>query len=179
MCTFSSDQYSTNRTRFRYEMADPDAGTKLLDLALSICERLSGDKNTQLSEIHAGKLWIAVQTRDFQKVFHHAKIRFKIEEELHSKTGTATLKTAFAHNDLGMAYSMNGHYEVAIFHLERSKAIRETLENFRKDWLFTPQHHLALTYWCQGRDAKAADKLLEAIHDRETIFGLNDRESIR
>ncbi|MCJ1426720.1 hypothetical protein MMC29_004623, partial [Sticta canariensis] len=108
----------TETAWFRYEMADPDAATRPQDLALSICQRLPGDKNTQPSDIHAGELWVAAQKRDFRKVFHHAMIRFKIEEDLYHETGTATLKTALAHNDL-------------------------------------------------------------AIHDRETIFGLNDREFIR
>lgn len=173
------DKYFTHGIRFQYENTNPDEAAPLQDLALSVCQTLPGDTNPQLSNIHGGKLWVATQTREFQKVFHHAEIRFKIEEALYHNSGKATSKTALAHNDLGMAYSMNGLYEPAISHLNKSKEIRESLEGFRKDWLFSPLHHLALTYWCQRRYSEAADTLLEAIHDRETILGLNDRESIR
>lgn len=169
----------TEAAWFQYENTNPDEAAPLQDLALSVCQTLPGDTNPQLSNIHGGKLWVATQTREFQKVFHHAEIRFKIEEALYHNSGKATSKTALAHNDLGMAYSMNGLYEPAISHLNKSKEIRESLEGFRKDWLFSPLHHLALTYWCQRRYSEAADTLLEAIHDRETILGLNDRESIR
>lgn len=179
VCTFCRDEYSTDGTRFQYENTNPDEAAPLQDLALSVCQRLPGDTTPQLSNIHGGKLWVATQTREFRKVFHHAEIRFKIEEALYHKSGKATSKTALAHNDLGMAYSMNGLYEPAISLLKRSKEIRENLENFRKDWLFSPYHHLALTYWRQGRCSEAADTLLEAIHDREAILGPNDRESLR
>lgn len=176
---FCRDISPTNVIRFQYENTNPDEAAPLQNLALSLCEILPGDRTQQLSNIHGGKLWVATQTQDFQKVFHHAELRFKIEEELYQKSGKATSKTALAHNDLGMAYSMNGLYEPAISHLKKSKEIRENLENFRKDWLFSPYHHLALTYWRQGRHSEAVDILLEAIHDRETILGPNDRESLR
>lgn len=144
-----------------------------------VCQRLPGDNTSQLSNIHAGILWVATQTRDYRKVFYHAEIRFRLEEALYQKSGKATSKTALAYNDLGMANSMNRLYEDAIPYFQRSKEIRENLDNFRKDWLFSPYHHLALTYWRQDRYSEAVDTLLEAIHDRETILGLNDRESIR
>lgn len=179
VCIFCRDIYSTNGARFQYETTNPDEAAPLQDLALSICQKLPGDTKPLLSNIHGGKLWVATQTRDFRQVFHHAEIRFKIEDALYHKSGEATSKTALAHNDLGMAYSMNCLYENAIFHLKRSREIRENLPNFRKDWLFSPLHHLALTYWCQNRCSEAADTLLEAIHDRETILGINDRESLR
>lgn len=109
----------------------------------------------------------------------YARLQLAKEEDIYIKTRELTSRYALSHNDIGMAYSMNGLFEDALMPLNRSINTRQKLSGFRKDWLFNPLYHLGLCYMYQGDNGKATSYLQRAIDDRVEIFGPDDRESTR
>ena len=155
----------------------------MLDLASSICN--SADETGQvditdfLCNIYRAKIGLANATRDPISGLRNAELHFEAETKRHEKIGHPTSMLAVAYNDLGAAYSMNSLYQKAKPMLRKSQSIRENLPGFRKDWLFSPNYHLALAFHYQNKDQDAAELLASTIKDRVELLGRDDRVSVR
>ena len=132
-----------------------------------------------LANVYRGRIGLANATHNPKSAFHYAGLHLEVERKRHKKIGHSTSMLAVAYNDLAVAYSMNALYVDAIPLLIKSKQIRESLPGFRKDWLFSPHYHLALTFYYQGKDQDAVELLESTIKDREELLLPNDRVSVR
>ena len=133
----------------------------------------------QRGQILRGRCVAALGNRDPQDSFYWAKLHFEFEVKRHESLPQPTSVLPIAYNHLAWAYALNGLYEEAVPLLEVSISLREKLPNFKRDQLYSPLYHLALTRHYQGFNDEAANILLRAIKDRTDILGPNDRTSYR
>lgn len=106
-------------------------------------------------------------------------MRCKNAEDEYKKTGILRPFLTASYNDLGQSYAMNRLYNKALSYLNRSADLMKQLPNFQKDWLCSPYYRIAITYHGLGKFTEAAEVIAEAILDRESEFGQNDRLSSR
>ncbi|KAN0116792.1 hypothetical protein V8E51_002769 [Hyaloscypha variabilis] len=161
----------------------------LVDLAMTICELRSPNgesvhENPAAFEWHLVSLWacriFAAQTiGDGKTAFHFSQMRCKNAEDEYKRTGILRPFLPATYNDLAQSYAMNRLYDKALSYLEKSVELMKQLPNFKKDWLCSPYYRIAITNHCLGKFEEAAETIEEAITDRETEFGQNDRLSSR
>ncbi|RMZ91103.1 hypothetical protein DV736_g1663, partial [Chaetothyriales sp. CBS 134916] len=164
---------------YQFERTNPALATPLLDLAYDLCEKSDEDCTEQLALILGSKTWIAVLTKDFEAAHRHAQQRVECEEKLFAQRGMVTANLAAAYNDLGAAYSMNRLPSKAFPLLDKSKALRESMPEFKKEHNFSPLLDLGRAHQLQGHYDKAVECLLQALVEREAALGKNDRQSVR
>jgi len=156
---------------------------------MTICELRSPNgesvhENPAAFEWHLVSLWacriFAAQTiGDGKSAFHFSQIRCKNAEDEYKKTGILRPFLPATYNDLAQSYAMNRLYDKALSYLDKSVELMKQLPNFKKDWLCSPYYRIAITNHCLGKFEEAAETIEEAITDRETEFGQNDRLSSR
>lgn len=116
---------------------------------------------------------------DYKTALHFSTLRFEASEALFNKTGERISFDTATHNDLGACYAMNRMPEKALEMLEKSAELRRQMKAFKKDWLFSPFYHMGIVYYTMGKYEAAAKVLQEAIVDRLSALGPNDRSSSR
>jgi len=169
----------SNPPRFHYEKGETEEATAILDLAFPMCEELGEQAEQNMSYLYDTKIGVACLLGDPQAVFTYSELRLQIEEKLHPLTEGPNSRLATCYNDLGMAYSMNGLYELAFKNLKKSIDIRKVMPGFKKDWLFSPFYHMGLAHWYKGELEEAATILQRAIEERVEALKPDGRISIR
>ena len=165
--------------RYQFERANPSEAMPVLNVAYAICEESEEDCTEQKALILGSKIWISILTKDVEACYRYGRDRLEFEKKLFDSGRVVTANLAAAYYDLAAAYSMNGLPSKAIPLLFKSKQLRESMPAFKKEHNFSPLHELSLAYWHQGDNERAASCLLEALHDRESALGKDDRQSVR
>ena len=154
----------------------------LLDAAENIY-KLRGPHSLGLDDeqvkIYRGRIGLAASSKNSVDLLHYAQLAWEIETERHQALGHGTSMLAVAYNDLAVAWACHGEWEKSIELLKESRSIREKLEGFTRDMLFSPLYHLGLILHHQKKYDEAELVLNEAIEDREEAFGPADAASLR
>ena len=123
---------------------------------------------------------IALQLNQRKEALEHYLEFKRIQDESFALSGRATTKYAAAFTELGMAYLMNEKATVEVLRLfEESEIIRRALPGFDKLNLFNVLRGKGYYFWLRDELDEASKYLLEALHDRQTRFGNDDRKGIR
>lgn len=99
--------------------------------------------------------------------------------ETSSSTGKNDIRLAIAHNEYGIALVMNNEYEKSIAAFKTSIDVYRGLLDYWPSMDTNPRTNMSFTFWVMGDLDQAWQTLRDLLSDRETKFGVNDRESYR
>jgi tetratricopeptide (TPR) repeat protein len=86
---------------------------------------------------------------------------------------------ALYYNEIGVAYGMNGMYELAIDHLLKSIEYFQSMPDYEDTLLSWPEPNLGFMYWVQGRFEEAKQVLLEILQVQEDAWGPDDQKTFK
>lgn len=89
------------------------------------------------------------------------------------------LRLAVAHNEIGIAWVMNGQYNTAIDAFQDSIRVYRALEDYWIAMDTNPLTNMAFTYWVKGDLLNASATFEELLVSRTHRFGIDDTESYR
>ncbi|KAM5438235.1 hypothetical protein MferCBS31731_005096 [Microsporum ferrugineum] len=147
---------------------------------LQVCNQTPGPESAQLlTDIHYGLAAAANETNDRAACLHHTEQLLKLRLKASLSTGVKDIRLAIAHNEYGIALVMNHEYEKAIAEFNTSIEVYRGLEDYWPSMDTNPRTNLGFTYWVMGDLDQSWQTLRDLLDDRETKFGVNDRESYR
>ena len=170
--------------RYRLECGASHEVAPLLDAVekiYSLDEPKSAVSDEERAKLYRGRIGFAASVKNRDDMLHYAQLAWEAEKERHREVhiGHESSILAVAYNDLAVAWACFGEWERAIELLRDSRRIREQLQDFTRDKLFSPLYHLGLILQHQGKYDEAEKVLNNAIRDREEAFGAKDAVSIR
>ncbi|KAJ5406075.1 tetratricopeptide repeat domain-containing protein [Penicillium sp. CMV-2018d] len=165
---------------YQHERGNSEDIKPFFNLALEICRQTSDSRSSEvLADIHYGLGAVANETNDGKSCLYHNEQLLKLRHDVFSSTGKGDIRLANAHNQFGIALVMNREYEKAIYAFETSIGVYRGLEDYWLSMDHNPRTNMGFTYWIIGNLDRAEQILRDLLHDRETKFGVNDRESFR
>ncbi|KAK3935064.1 tetratricopeptide repeat domain-protein [Diplogelasinospora grovesii] len=165
---------------YQHERGNSQDIKPFLTLALDICNRNPGPASEQLlADIHYGLAAAANETNDGKACLYHTEKLLSMRLEALASTGKGDIRLAIAHNEYGIALVMNGDYGKSIAAFERSIEVYKGLEDYWLAMDTNPRTNMGFTFWVTGNLDRAEQVLQSLLSDRETKFGINDRESYR
>ncbi|KMK56922.1 tetratricopeptide repeat domain-containing protein [Aspergillus fumigatus Z5] len=174
------DTDQKNRARYQHERGNSEDMKPFLTLALDICEQTPGPESAQLlADIHYGLAAAANETNDGAACLSHTEQLLKLRLETSSSTGKNDIRLAIAHNEYGIALVMNNEYEKSIAAFKTSIDVYRGLLDYWPSMDTNPRTNMSFTFWVMGDLDQAWQTLRDLLSDRETKFGVNDRESYR
>ncbi|KAM5449470.1 hypothetical protein MaudCBS49596_004951 [Microsporum audouinii] len=169
-----------NEAGYQHEKGNSEDIKPFLKLALEICNQTPGPESAQLlTNIHYGLAAAANETNDRAACLHHTEQLLKLRLKASLSTGVKDIRLAIAHNEYGIALVMNHEYEKAIAEFNTSIEVYRGLEDYWPSMDTNPRTNLGFTYWVMGDLDQSWQTLRDLLDDRETKFGVNDRESYR
>ncbi|KAM5481580.1 hypothetical protein McanCB56680_004116 [Microsporum canis] len=163
---------------YQHEKGNSEDIKPFLKLALEICNQTPGPESAQLlTDIHYGLAAAANETNDRAACLHHTEQLLKLRLKASLSTGVKDIRLAIAHNEYGIALVMNHEYEKAIAEFNTSIEVYRGLEDYWPSMDTNPRTNLGFTYWVMGDLDQSWQTLRDLLDDRETKFGVNDRES--
>lgn len=102
-----------------------------------------------------------------------------VQDEFFSETGESTRDYGIAVMQLGQASMNMGLLTEADELFQKTTKIREGEKGFNRHSLFSPLLGRASLLWMRQDYHGAAEALLEALHDREVAYGLDDKQGGR
>ena len=149
-------------------------------IALEICEFFPSKTNKQLrADVHYRFAAASNETNDAQACLKHTKVLLSLRLRASERSGIKDLRLAVAHNEIGIAWVMNGQRERGLAAFLESISIFEGLDDFIIAMDTNPRNNIAFTHWLMGNLEKASDAFEELLRDRITRFGPDDMESYR
>lgn len=149
-------------------------------MALQICEQNADEDMSQiLSDIHYGLAAVANETNDGQACLRHTNALLDMRLKAYESSGIADVRLAIAHNEIAIAWVMNGMYDQAISAFKSSIDVYRGLEDYWPAMDTNPRTNIGFTYWVMGELDIAYTELEGLLRDREAKFGFNDSESYR
>ncbi|KAF2232579.1 tetratricopeptide repeat domain-containing protein [Viridothelium virens] len=165
---------------FQHERGNSQDIKSFLKLALEICVRNSHHDTSQLmADIHYGLAAVANETNDADACLHHTKSLLDMRLKVFEASGHSDIRLAIAHNEMAIAWVMNGQYKNAIQAFENSIKVYRAMENYSRAIDTNPRTNLGFTYWIMGQNSQAYEILEALLRDRELRFGKGDTESYR
>ncbi|KAH1845095.1 hypothetical protein KXX43_006719 [Aspergillus fumigatus] len=165
---------------YQHERGNSEDMKPFLTLALDICEQTPGPESAQLlADIHYGLAAAANETNDGAACLSHTEQLLKLRLETSSSTGKNDIRLAIAHNEYGIALVMNNEYEKSIAAFKTSIDVYRGLLDYWPSMDTNPRTNMSFTFWVMGDLDQAWQTLRDLLSDRETKFGVNDRESYR
>lgn len=132
-----------------------------------------------LSDIHYGLAATAKETNDGQACLRHTKSLLDMRLKAYESSGVPDERLAIAHNEIGIAWVMNGKYDDAILAFKSSIEVYHGLEDYWPARDTNPRTNIGFTYWVTEKLDLASTELEGLLQDREDKFGVNDSESYR
>ena len=166
--------------RWHHERGMSHESKDLWNLALKLSEQCSGAEAGQLlTDIHYGLSAAANETNDPKSCLKHTSFLLGERMKLSAESGIQDLRLAIAHNEYGIACSMNARYQEAIENYQKSIDTYGSLEDFKLAMDTNPRTNIAFSYWII-RDLSSAESYFEELlRDRELRWGPFDTESYR
>lgn len=171
--------------RYWFERGFPQEAKEFWRLTEQIYEnsmRASSDKEEyMLRRANLDSATASMEANDAQDCLK----RFKAWIEQSDTTASTSddfnsqYELALYHNEIGVAYGMNGLYDSAIGHLLKSIDFFQGMPDYDDTLLSWPQPNLGFMYWVQGRYDEAKDILLEILQVHEEAWGVDDTNTFK
>ncbi|MCJ1383271.1 hypothetical protein MMC17_006384 [Xylographa soralifera] len=163
-----------------YQRFNPEEAFKCIQVTLAVEKDCIGERHPRIVVAQYGT-WnaIAKEINVPQLAMETGKQSLAIRERLFLETGVPDSQIAASYTSMGLTYLMNGRFDKAEELVNQSITIRSQMQNFSRLQLYSPLMYLSLIYLYTGNSEVAADQLLEALHDREVMYGIDDHESMR
>nr|OQO18269.1 hypothetical protein B0A51_13883 [Rachicladosporium sp. CCFEE 5018] len=123
------------------------------------------------ADIHYGLAAATNETNDAEGCLYHTKILLDLRLCIFEATGTLDLRLAVAHNEVGIAWVMNGQHQNGVTAFKRSIEVFKLLPEAVLAIDTNPRTNLAFTYWVMGDLEDAGRTFEDLLRDRETRFG--------
>ena len=171
----------SNKSRYQHATGNSYAIRYLLEEAQKICETLDGSRQRQdlLTDIHYTLGAIANETNDARSCLTHTKAFLEMRLEIAAETGINDVRLAVAYNETGIARMMSHELNEAEECFDNAIKVYSALPNFQKDMNTVSHANRGLAAWLKGDLSRAADIFLQAIQDREELFGFLDTQNFR
>lgn len=131
-----------------------------------------------LAEIHHNFGCISTETNDPRGTLEHFKIFNELmTREIGNGAQGKDKRLAISWNELGNAYMLNGMWEKGEQSFKNSIDIMERVDGFKNIDNSFASVNLGLAYWLTGRLEAANNILIHGLGHRETLYGIDDKES--
>lgn len=163
-------------TRYQYQLGTSITAYELIEKALSMLDHLVNQEVFRLrSDLYGTRTNIALDLSDTNRAYKYALDWLNLEEERYKKTNTPTPEFAAANNSMGAAEASRGLYRSAEKHLQRSKALRESLPGFKAAHNYSPLWAMGVNSYLEGKYQVSKGYLLQALRERKEEYGLEDK----
>ncbi|KAL9095194.1 MAG: hypothetical protein Q9165_002450 [Trypethelium subeluteriae] len=160
------------RTGFEFSVARADL------IKRSLINRNDEKKEFWIHRILQDCVLMKMSPKRMERVFSAASL-LDMRLKAFEVSGQSDIRLAIAHNEMAIAWVMNGQYENAIQAFQDSITVYGAMKDYRLAIDTNPRTNLGFTHWIIGQNSEAYAILEELLRDREIRFGKGDTESYR
>ncbi|KAL2070235.1 hypothetical protein VTL71DRAFT_13261 [Oculimacula yallundae] len=163
---------------YLHERGFPHEGKLYLRLALSLCKQSAITIEPLISDMHLTMGALSNETNDAQTCLEHNILCLTIRKAEAAKDNVPTLRLAFAHSQMGIAYMMVRKFALATEYFKQSVEMLKMIQ-VDPDEFGLPMCNLGLAYWVQGELDDADRTLTDLRNQRTRLHGALDKVSYK